>query len=201
MSVFPVEVCIIGGSLRSAIFFCADYYSEVINIDVKKVIMNDMIREKELRVIDSDGTQLGIISREEAIQISIDKGMDLVIVSMDSKPSVAKIMDFGRFKFEQDKRLKETKKKQKESKVKEIQLTVGIGQHDMDYRARMAEKELADGNGVRIVLKLRGREKAHPENGITVVEGFISLINGTYKIEKKPTQESFNIVAILAGNE
>lgn len=163
--------------------------------------MNDMIREKELRVIDSDGTQLGIISREEAIQISIDKGMDLVIVSMDSKPSVAKIMDFGRFKFEQEKRLKETKKKQKESKVKEIQLTVGIGQHDMDYRARMAEKELADGNGVRIVLKLRGREKAHPENGITVVEGFISLISGTYKIEKKPTQESFNIVAILAGNE
>ena len=78
--------------------------------------MNDMIREKELRVIDSDGAQLGIISREEAIQISIDKGMDLVIVSMDSKPSVAKIMDFGRFKFEQEKRLKETKKKQKESK-------------------------------------------------------------------------------------
>ena len=71
----------------------------------------------------------------------------------------------------------------------------------MDYRARMAEKELADGNGVRIVLKLRGREKAHPENGITVVERFISFINGTYKIEKKPTQESFNIVAILAGNE
>ena len=188
--------------------FRADYYDplfilfmEVITIDVKKVIMNDMIREKELRVIDSDGSQLGIISREEAIQLSIDRGMDLVIVSMDAKPSVAKIMDFGRFKFEQEKRMKETKKKQKESKVKEIQLTVGIGQHDMDYRARMAEKELADGNGVRIVLKLRGREKAHPESGVTVVENFISLIQGTYKIEKKPAQESFNIVAILSGNE
>ncbi len=187
--------------MRSALFLCADTLSEVIDIDVKKVIMNDMIREKELRVIDSDGTQLGIISREEAIQISIDRGMDLVLVSTDSKPSVAKVMDFGRFKFEQEKRLKETKKKQKEVKVKEIQLTVGIGQHDMDYRARMAERELADGNSVRIVLKLRSREKAHPEKGVEVVENFISLITGEYKIEKKPSQEAFNVVAILAGNE
>lgn len=85
-----------------------------------------MIREKELRVIDSDGTQLGIISRDEALGIAEEKGMDLVLVSMDSKPSVAKIMDFGRFKFEQEKRIKEARKKQKETKVKEIQLTVGI---------------------------------------------------------------------------
>ena len=73
----------------------------MITIDARKVIMNDMIREKELRVIDSDGTQLGIISRDEALNIAEEKGMDLVLVSMDSKPSVAKIMDFGRFKFEQ----------------------------------------------------------------------------------------------------
>lgn len=173
----------------------------MIDIDVKKVIMNDMIREKELRVIDSDGTQKGIISREEAIQLSIERGMDLVIVSMDSKPSVAKIMDFGRFKFEQEKRLKETKKKQKEVKVKEIQLTVMTGQHDMEYRARMAERELTSGNSVRIVLKLRGREKGHPEIGVSVVENFISMINVEYKTEKKPKQESNNIIAILAGNE
>ena len=76
-----------------------------------------MIREKELRVIDSDGTQLGIISRDEALNIAEEKGMDLVLVSMDSKPSVAKIMDFGRFKFEQEKRLKEARKKQKETKI------------------------------------------------------------------------------------
>lgn len=174
---------------------------EVITIDARKVIMNDMIREKELRVIDSDGTQLGIISREQAMSIAEEKGLDIVIVSMESKPSVAKIMDFGKFKFEQEKRLKESKKKQKEIKIKEIQLTVAIGQHDMDFRARMAERFLADGNSVKIVLKLRGREKGHPENGVAVVENFISLIQGSYKIEKKPAQESFNIIAILSANE
>lgn len=163
--------------------------------------MNDMIREKELRVIDSDGTQLGIITKDQALEIAEEKGMDLVLVSMDAKPSVAKIMDFGKFRFEQEKRLKETKKKQKEIKVKEIQLTVGIGQHDMDFRARMAERFLSEGNSVKIVLKLRGREKAHPENGVTVVENFISQINATYKTEKKPAQEGFNVIAVLAANE
>lgn len=184
-----------------SLLFFVNVISEVITIDARKVIMNDMIRERELRVIDSDGTQLGIISRDEALGIAEEKGMDLVLVSMESKPSVAKIMDFGRFKFEQEKRLKEARKKQKETKVKEIQLTVGIGQHDMDFRARMAERFLSDGNSVKIVLRLRGREKAHPENGITVVEGFISMINASYKIEKKPAQESFNIIAVLAANE
>ena len=173
----------------------------MITIDARKVIMNDMIREKELSVIDSDGTQLGIISRDEALNIAEEKGMDLVLVSMDSKPSVAKIMDFGRFKFEQEKRLKEARKKQKETKIKEIQLTVGIGQHDMDFRAKMADRFLSDGNSVKIVLRLRGREKAHPENGITVVENFISMISSSYKIEKKPAQEAFNIIAMLAANE
>ncbi len=163
--------------------------------------MNDMIREKELRVIDSDGTQLGIITRDEALNIADEKGMDLVLVSMDTKPPVAKIMDFGKFRFEQEKRLKETKKKQKEIKVKEIQLSVGIGQHDIDFRARMAERFLSEGNSVKIVLKLRGREKAHPEAGVTVVENFISQIAGSYKIEKKAAQEGFNIIAVLAANE
>ena len=100
-----------------------------------------------------------------------------------------------------EKRIKEARKKQKETKVKEIQLTVGIGQHDMDFRAKMADRFLSDGNSVKIVLRLRGREKAHPENGITVVENFISMINSSYKIEKKPAQESFNIIAMLAANE
>ncbi len=163
--------------------------------------MNDMIREKELRVIDSDGTQLGIISREEALKVADERGMDLVLVSMDAKPSVAKIMDFGRFRFEQEKRLKEAKKKQKETKVKEIQLTLGIGQHDMEFRAKSADKFLADGNSVKIALRLRGREKGHPENGVTVVENFMSMITASYKIEKKPAQESFTIIAILAANE
>ena len=163
--------------------------------------MNEMIRDGQLRVIDSDGTQLGILARDEALQIAEDKGMDLVVVSFEPKPAVAKIMDYGRFRFEQEKRMKEAKKKQKEIKIKEVQLTVGIGQHDMNCRVKMAERVLSDGNNVKIVLKLRGREKAHPENGVVVVENFISQIEGSYKVDKKPTQESFNVVAILSANE
>ncbi len=173
----------------------------MISIDARKVVMNEMIRDSELRVIDSDGTQLGILGRDAALEIADEKGLDLVIVSFEPKPAVAKIMDYGRFRFEQEKRMKEAKKKQKEVKVKEVQLTVGIGQHDMNCRIKMAERFLSDGNHVKIVLKLRGREKAHPENGVAVVENFISQIDGSYKVDKKPTQESFNVVAVLSANE
>lgn len=163
--------------------------------------MNNMIRDTQLRVIDENNQQLGILSKDEAIAIAADKGLDLVLVAPDSKPAVAKIMDFGKFKFEQEKKLRDQKKKQKEIKQKEIQLSAAIGDHDIAVRVKNADKFLNDGDGIRIILRLRGREKAHPEVGLQTVEKFLSMITSPYKLDKKPAQEGFNITATLSSDK
>ena len=126
-------------------------------------IMNDAIRASELRVLGDDGEQFGIISRADAIQIAEDKGLDLVLVSPDAKPPVAKVMDYGKHKYELEKKKKEARKNQKKIEVKEVKFSCKIAENDINYKVKHAREFLEKGKHVKLRVFLRGREMANPE--------------------------------------
>ena len=124
----------------------------------QELLINDEIREKEVRVIDSDGAQLGIISLKDALAIAAEKNLDLVEIAPTANPHVCRIMDYGKYKFEQMKREKEAKKNQKVIEVKEIRLSATIDTHDFEFKSKNARKFLEDGNKVKATIKFKGRE-------------------------------------------
>lgn len=132
-------------------------------------IMNDKIRASELRVLGDEGEQMGIISREEAMKIADDKGLDLVLVSPEAKPPVAKIMDYGKFKYEQERKKKEARKNQKTIDVKEVKFSCKIADGDIAYKVKHAIEFLEAGKHVKLRVFLRGREMANPEWGVDVL--------------------------------
>jgi translation initiation factor IF-3 len=131
--------------------------------------MNDKIRAQELRVLGDEGEQMGILSRTEALQIADEKELDLVLVSPDAKPPVAKMMDYGKFKYEQEKKKKEARKNQKIIDVKEVKFSCKIADGDIAYKVKHAIEFLEDGKHVKLRVFLRGREMANPEWGVDVL--------------------------------
>ncbi|CAA6813476.1 MAG: Translation initiation factor 3 [uncultured Sulfurovum sp.] len=131
--------------------------------------MNDKIRAYELRVLGDEGEQMGILSRDEALQIADDKGLDLVLVSPEAKPPVAKMMDYGKFKYEQEKKKKEARKNQKIIDVKEVKFSCKIADGDIAYKVKHAIEFLEAGKHVKLRVFLRGREMANPEWGVDVL--------------------------------
>lgn len=131
--------------------------------------MNDKIRAQELRVLGNEGEQMGILSRTEALQIADEKELDLVLVSPDAKPPVAKMMDYGKFKYEQEKKKKEARKNQKIIDVKEVKFSCKIADGDIAYKVKHAIEFLEDGKHVKLRVFLRGREMANPEWGVDVL--------------------------------
>ncbi|BCD59383.1 MULTISPECIES: translation initiation factor IF-3 [unclassified Nitratiruptor] len=154
-----------------------------------QVLLNDQIDAPEVRCVGDDGTQYGIISRDEALQIAEQKGLDLVLIAPNANPPVCKIMDYGKFKYQQEKKLKEAKKKQTKIEVKEIKLSVKIAQNDIDYKVKHAREFLEKGKHVKFRVFLRGREMSHPEAGVEVLEKIIPLIEDIGVVEKKPHLE------------
>jgi translation initiation factor IF-3 len=152
----------------------------------EQVLLNDEIRAEKVRCIGEDGTQYGIISRDEALDIAEEKGLDLVLIAPNANPPVCKIMDFGKFKYQQEKKKKEAKKKQTKIEVKEIKLSVKIAQNDIDYKVKHAREFLEKGKHVKFRVFLRGREMAHPEAGIEVLNKITPLIEDIGIVEKKP---------------
>ncbi len=134
-----------------------------------ETIMNDNIRAKELRVLSDDGEQFGIISRNEALNIAEDRGLDLVLVSPNAKPPVAKIMDYGKHKYQLEKKKKEARKNQKIIDVKEVKFSCKIAENDIAYKVKHAREFLEAGKHVKLRVFLRGREMANPEWGIDVL--------------------------------
>ena len=132
-------------------------------------IMNDKIRARELRVLGDEGEQMGILSRDEALQIADEKELDLVLVSPDAKPPVAKMMDYGKFKYEQEKKKKEARKNQKIIDVKEVKFSCKIADGDIAYKVKHAIEFLEAGKHVKLRVFLRGREMANPEWGVDVL--------------------------------
>jgi len=152
-------------------------------------LLNEKIKLPELRCMSDDGTQHGIISSDEALKIAQAEGLDLVLIAPDAKPPVAKIMDYGKFKYQQEKKLKEAKKKQVKVDVKEIKLTVKIAQNDINYKVKHALEFLAQGKHVKFRVFLRGREMGNPEAGVEVLKHVMEMVGDAGVIDKKPHLE------------
>lgn len=146
-------------------------------------MVNESIRLKEMLVITDTGEKLGLLSRNKALEEAYNRGLDLVVVSPDSNPAVAKMMDYSRFRFEQQKKLKEMKKKQKVVTVQEIQLSPTIEKHDFDTKARKAQTILDKGNKVKVTLRLKGRMIVHQELAKEVIQKFVDALAQTATLE------------------
>ena len=152
-------------------------------------VLNDRIRDRELRVISDEGEQFGIISRDEALKIAEDRGLDLVLMSPDAKPPVAKIMDYGKHKYQLEKKKKEAKKNQKKIDVKEVKFSCKIAENDINYKVKHAREFLEQGKHVKLRVFLKGREMATPELGINVLNRIWPMVEDIGVLEKSAHQE------------
>lgn len=168
------------------------------NVISKQHLLNEEIRDKELRVIDSDGTQLGIISLKEALTLADSKQLDLVMIAPTAKPPVCKVMDYGKYIYEVQKKDKEAKKKQKVMSIKEIRFSPKIEEHDLGVKAKNAEKFLKDGDKVKVTVRFRGREADYTHFGNTLLNNFFERLQEVSLIEKSPKLEGKNMTMILA---
>ncbi|MDY2841438.1 MAG: translation initiation factor IF-3 [Candidatus Borkfalkiaceae bacterium] len=160
--------------------------------------INGEIRDREVRLIGETGEQLGILSSREAQRIADDAGLDLVKISPNSNPPVCKIMNYGKYLFELAKKAKEAKKNQKVVEIKEIWLSMTIDVGDLNVKAKQAQKFLSAGNKVKVSIRMRGRQMAHQELGIDVMNKFFELVKDVGTMEKRPLTEGRSIWMMLA---
>ena len=160
--------------------------------------INEEIRDREVRVISAEGEQLGIMSAAEALALADEAGLDLVKISPNAVPPVCKIMNYGKFKFEQAKREKENRKNQKVIEIKEIYLSMTIDVGDLNVKAKKTVEMLGDGNKVKVSIRMRGRQMAHATMGIDVMRRFFDMLGGKAVMEKEPKTEGRNITMVLA---
>ena len=168
------------------------------NIAIKEMQINEEIRDKEIRVILGDGEVLGIMSAEEALKIAEEKNLDLVKIAPQAVPPVCKIMDYGKYRFEQTKREKEAKKNQHTVEIKEIRLSLNIDTHDFETKVNHARRFLTSGNKVKVSIRFRGREMAHTEHGITTMQQFAEACQEFGNLEKAPKLEGKSMMMFLA---
>ncbi|MBR7132876.1 MAG: translation initiation factor IF-3 [Clostridia bacterium] len=164
----------------------------------KEVAVNENIKFKEVRTISADGSQLGIIPIAKALEAAYAADMDLVCISPNAQPPVCKIMDYGKYRFEQAKREKEAKKNQKTMEVKEIRLGLSIDVHDFETKGRHAIRFLQDGNKVKVSIRFRGRELGHPEIGLDTMSRFAEYCKDYSSVEKAAKMEGRNMLMFLA---
>ncbi len=162
------------------------------------MLINDEIKATEVRVIGPTNEQVGIMKIEDARTFAYNNGVDLVLIVPNATPPVCRAIDYGKFCFERDKREKEAKKKQVIVKVKEVQLSCRIEQHDFDTRVNQAKKFLAEGNKVKAVVRFKGREMSHMELGREVIERFVTAFESVGAAEKKPVLEGRYMSVIIS---
>ncbi|MEG2214716.1 MAG: translation initiation factor IF-3 [Oscillospiraceae bacterium] len=160
--------------------------------------INDEIRDREVRLIGDDGEQLGIMSSAQAMDIAIGKDLDLVKIAPGSNPPVCKIMDYGKYRFEQSKREKEARKNQHIVEIKEIRMSPGIGENDFLVKLRNAQKFLADGDRVKVTVRFRGREMAHTDIGDTLLRDFAKRCEEVANLDKFPKLEGRNMSIFIS---
>ena len=167
--------------------------------------INERIRVREVRLIDDQGGQLGIIPTVDALRMARERDLDLVEVAPNANPPVCKILDFGRYRFEQEKKLRDSKKKQKVLKLKEIRMQPKIGPGDLDTKAKHIQEFLDEGDKVMVTIRFRGRELAHTELGFDVLKEVLKRLTSAYVIEKPAAMEgkfmSMTISAKASGNK
>lgn len=160
--------------------------------------INEQIRAKEVQIITDEGQKVGPISLNEALDMAFEKKLDLVLVALNSEVPICKLMNYGKYKFEQAKREKEAKKKQKTFELKEIRITPNIEDHDFGFKCKNAKKFIEDGNKVKITVRFRGRELNYVKQGEAVLNKFIEELADVATPEKKPVLEGKNMFIILA---
>ena len=164
----------------------------------KEHFINAEINEKEVRLIDADGSQLGVVSGAHALERAAAKNLDLVMIAPKAAPPVCRIMDYGKFRFEQAKKNKEAKKNQKIVELKEIRLSPGIGKHDYDFLLKNAQRFLGEGNKVKASIRFRGREMAHTDLGRALLVKFAEDCEELAAVEKPPKLEGRQMLMFLS---
>ena len=153
------------------------------------MLINEDIREKEVRLIGEDGEQLGIVASATALKMAYDRGLDLVLMSAQATPPVCRIMDYGKYRFDREKKEKEARKKQQVIELKEVQLSCRIDTHDFETKVKHALRFLGEGNKVKVVLRFRGREMSHQEIGKEILDRFREAVKESGTVDKTPNLE------------
>lgn len=169
--------------------------------DIKELAINEEIRAREVRLIDSEGEQVGVVSIDEAQNRAYDEELDLVLISPQAKPPVCKLMDYGKYRYDTLKKMKEQRKNQKTAELKEIRFSPSIDSHDLEVKAKKANEFLKDGDKVKVSVRFRGRELGHKEVGFEVLEQFAALTEESGVISVKAKMEGRNMVMFLEPKE
>lgn len=164
----------------------------------EKTRVNRQIRISPVRVISPDGEQLGILPVDRAVEIAEEQGLDLVEVAPLARPPVCRIMDYGKFKYEEQRKAREARKKQHQVQLKEVKMRPGIEEHDFEFKTRHARRFLEEGNKVKMTMMFRGRQLAHPEFGREVLDRVSSLLDDVSKVESSPKMEGRSMTMVLA---
>lgn len=164
-----------------------------------ELLMNEEIRDKEIRVVGSDGSQLGIMSPRDALKLAMEQNLDLVKIAPQAVPPVCRIMDYGKYRYEQAKRDKEARKNQKIVEIKEVRMSLNIDVHDFDTKVNQAKKFLSGGDKVKVSVRFRGREMAHPEMGRGLLERFMTACVEEGTVEKPPKMEGRSLAMFIAS--
>ncbi|WP_311481209.1 translation initiation factor IF-3 [uncultured Anaerococcus sp.] len=180
---------------------CPLFYIIHGGITIKDLRINDEIRASQVRLIDEKGNQVGITSLNDAQDMADERGLDLVLMSPNAKPPVTRIMDYGKFKYDQEKKEKENKKKQKNAQLKETRFSLNIEDNDLQTKANQTKKFLNNGDKVKVSIRFRGRELGRKEPGYELMDKFNGMLDGCSKIDKKPKMEGRSLVMFLEPNE
>ena len=164
---------------------------------ISELFINEQIRDKEVRVIGTDGEQLGIMSAKEALKLAEEAGVDLVKIAPTAKPPVCKIVDYGKYKYELTRKEKEAKKKQKVIETKEIRLSPNIDTNDLNTKINAARKFLSKGDKVKVTLRFRGREMAHMANSKHILDDFAEALSDVATVDKAPKVEGRSMAMFL----
>ncbi|HYF83076.1 MAG TPA: translation initiation factor IF-3 [Clostridia bacterium] len=167
----------------------------------KDLQINEEIRDRELRVIDANGDQLGIMSSKQALELATERQLDLVKIAPQAKPPVCRVMDYGKFKFEQSKKEKEARKNQKVINIKEIRFSPKIEDHDLNFKAKNAQKFLQEGDKVKVTIRFRGREVDHVTFGEKALGRFYDIVKDDCVVEKPAKLEGKNMTMVLAPKQ
>ena len=178
--------------------FAYDRYRRCFTISKKDLHINEDIREKEIRVIDADGSQLGIMPTKQALQIAAEKGLDLVDIAPQATPNVCRIMDYGKYRYEQAKREKEARKNQKTVDIKEVRMSMNIDTHDFEVKVNQAARFLQGGDKVKVSVRFRGREMAHTELGRELLDRFKDAVGEAGVIDKPAKMEGRSMAMFIS---
>ena len=199
---YSMTPAIDGGVLCAEIFFAQFFLlfcknGGVFSISAKDMLVNEEIKLKEVRVIGVEGEAIGIMSSDDALKLAYDKGYDLVLMAAQAQPPVCRIMDYGKYRFERDKKEKEVKKKQT-IELKEIQLSCRIDTHDFETKVRHAQKFLESGNKVRVVMRFKGREMSHMAIGQEIMQRFQDSCAAVGNVDKAPVLDG-RLLSMVIG--